>query len=111
VGHRYGRMVPGSSARVAGEPAAGGASASFLARCLSNQFDLPGKRYAAREDQSGAGPLFIGGVIRQLDGGVGQLVKLRTDMVFGAPIGRIQQRCELRKSGRRQKFHLIRNGG
>jgi hypothetical protein len=44
-------MVPGSSARVAGEPAAGWEDFSFfLASCLSNQFDLPGKGYAVKED-------------------------------------------------------------
>jgi len=30
---------------------------------------------------------------------------------FDARIGRIQQKCELRKSDRGQKFHLIRNRG
>jgi len=61
VGHRYGRMVLGSSAREAGEPIAGGASTFFVASCLSSQFDLPGKRYAVREYQSGTGPLLIEG--------------------------------------------------
>jgi hypothetical protein len=42
-------------------PLPGGVSAFFVASCLSNQFDLPGKRCAAREGQSGAGPLLIGG--------------------------------------------------
>jgi hypothetical protein len=56
------------------------ASAISVASCLSNQFDLPGKRYAAREDQSSAGLLLIGG--RNTAGGVRQLVKLRTDMVL-----------------------------
>jgi hypothetical protein len=47
VGHWYGRMLPGSSARVAGEPAAGWLRRRlfFVTSCLSNQFDL-GKHYA-----------------------------------------------------------------
>src|SRR5215470_8924043 len=36
-------MVPGNAARLAGEPAAGGTSALFVASCLSNQFDIPGR--------------------------------------------------------------------
>jgi hypothetical protein len=34
-------MAPGSSARVAGEPDAGGERLFFVASCLSNQFDFP----------------------------------------------------------------------
>ena len=44
MGHSYGRLVPGSSARVAGEPAAdGGASVFFLASCVLNQLSSPVK--------------------------------------------------------------------
>ena len=103
-------MVPESSTRIVGEPAAGGTVGFFVASCLSSQFNNPAKRYAGREDQSDAEPLLIGGLIRQLDGGVRQLLKLRRTL-FDARIGLIQQKCELRKSDRRQKFHLIRNGG
>lgn len=38
------------SARVAGGCGAGGASAFFVASCVSNQFELPGKPFAVRED-------------------------------------------------------------
>jgi hypothetical protein len=52
VGHCYGRMVPGTSVRVAGEPAAGmvGRRLFFVASCVSNQFDLLGIRYAVFRD-------------------------------------------------------------
>jgi len=49
---------------VAGEPGAGAASAFFVARCLSNQFDVPGKRYAGTVDQAGVAHFSSSGEIR-----------------------------------------------
>src|SRR5581483_2423337 len=42
-------MVPGRSVRVAGESGADGPRLFFVASCLSNRFELPGKPYAVRD--------------------------------------------------------------
>jgi hypothetical protein len=57
-------MVPGSSARAAGEPAAGWWGVGFFPSpvAFSNEFDLPGKRYAVRKDQILGGHISSSGV-------------------------------------------------
>jgi hypothetical protein len=74
MGQGYGRIVPGNSARLAGEPAAGGASAFGVASCPSNQFDVPGKRCARTMGQAGVAQFSSSGEIRASapDSGLGK---------------------------------------
>ena len=62
-------MVPGNSVPVtpANPQLDGDFGSFFLASCLSGQFDLPGKRYAANKDQSRGEDFSSSGVIRPGD--------------------------------------------